>query len=142
MVMVMFCFCRLGVEQEKAREMYSEILSSYLKKFWAVRAIVGKSNLSSKNGIFGSTLTNFQKQISKFRHFRNSGDRKYNFWQWPFLKVCQHVSNVLLSRVCMKIRSAVIILPSFICGWLAQESDITEMLSDIRTGPHLLRIPG
>ena len=31
--MVMFIFCRLGVEQEKAREMYSEILSSYLKKF-------------------------------------------------------------------------------------------------------------
>ena len=142
MVMVMFCFCRLGVEQEKAREMYSEILSSYLKKFWAVRAIVGKNHLSSKNWLFGSTLTNFQKQISKFRHFRNSGDRKYNFWQWPFLKVCQHVSNVLLSRVCMKIRSAVIILPSFKCGWLAQESDITEMLSDIRTGSHILRIPG
>ena len=59
------------------------------------------------------------------------------------LQVCQHVSNVFSSRVCLKIRSAVIIiLPSFICGWLAQESDITEMLSDIRTGPHTLRIPG
>ena len=59
------------------------------------------------------------------------------------LQVCQHVSNVFSSRVCLKIRSAVIIiLPSFICGWLAQESDITEMLSDIRTGIYILRIPG